>query len=115
MDRKVLMSEEEVAMALTTASDVVKIIEACCKSGVRCLKFNGLDVEFGPYMPAIASHGVADMSKKQLDSIMRQREVQLREEQLSEMMIADPAAYESAILDGDIKPSNEEDQGIQDE
>ncbi len=119
MTRKVLVvadeqdSTESPAQNLT-ATDIVSIIKACEGTRVTTLKFNGLELEMErssmkENVPGeLSPLAIQPVDPRQLAMLHKQRERQVREEQLSTMMLEDPASYEQAIIDKDLIPTNVE-------
>jgi hypothetical protein len=83
------------------AESLCMIIDRCGKNGVReiTLSAQGLDIaiQFGPEIPDIQ----AVMGNPPADVIPVKDEVDVRDEQLNQMMIEDPAEYENQIVQGE--------------
>lgn len=110
-------------------SDVCSIIEVCGKAKVTLLKFGDLQVEFGPQAPsppplmhevspwtpyipqarALASASpstpateIADTQAKEAEKALAQDELAVRKDQLSQLGIENPVAYEEMINNGEL-------------
>jgi hypothetical protein len=106
------------------AEQISLILDACARNGVATLKFGNLEVWFGPKagppeiviprdfalkgpLPpgAVTNYPAQTPSpgdempdhEKQEEQSLRQSELALREEQLEELQITDPLAYERVI------------------
>ncbi len=94
--------------------EVCRILEACAKSGVSELMFRTLTVRFDRpveqtvvKLPDTAPAQVrADQEKMAKESLL-QDEIQVREDQIADLMITDPVTAEELIRSGEL----EEDDG----
>jgi len=96
---------------LSTQS-VCSIIETCARYNVAKLQFRDLMLEFGqkPEQPPpgrTTATTVADMTEQehqeQTKQALAEDELSLREQQLEELKITDPAEYERQIRDGELE------------
>jgi hypothetical protein len=98
---------------------ICSIIEACSRAGVAELKFGSLHVSFLPKLEQAqrvvwesasapsssdAAHSDAIQKTNDEERLMFDEKA-LREQQLDEMMITDPLAYEELIASGELEDS----------
>jgi hypothetical protein len=97
---------------LLNAADVRSIIVTCGESNVAKLKFGDLEVEFAPKceppapkpdsLPAPAAE-IAAIQEKVEQSSIECDEIALREEQVAEMMLTNPAQAEELLARGELE------------
>lgn len=107
---------------------IARIIEASALHGVTLLKFGDLEIWFGPHVkpgttPAHPSAEVpnvetpihtpvAEMTEKQHDDAnakaIEQNEIDLREQQIAELLITDPEEAEKLIRQGELQDADDE-------
>lgn len=109
-------NSEAKSLALSS-DDVVRIIEASAKCGVGVLKFQDLMVSFGkqvepevvlPGNPANNSASMVEAPTEQQlqtqgQNALEKSELELREEQLSELAITNPLEFERLINQGELE------------
>lgn len=93
------------------ASEIVKIIDACGKSGVSSFKMGELEMVFNGFVIQTES----DYPKK-ADQVERlvvadpnfqlQQEFELDNEESEHLIISDPLAYEEKLMNGDFQESD---------
>lgn len=99
---------------------VCAIISKCAESGVTELKFGDLHVSFQPKSEQTtqaatwarpAHHSDTEISEELLRQTDKERleqdERRFREEQLAEMMLTDPLAYEELLASGELEDRDE--------
>lgn len=98
---------------------VCAIIKACGESQVRVLKFAGLYVEFErtPLTPVVAEEVLPPPATEMAESQLKieegrgilQRELQIRDDQVAQMMIENPVLAEQLLMDGDLADDDDTD------
>ncbi len=78
-----------------TSTDIIEVMKACRDLGVRHFEGNGLKLEFGPSADAKPVLGEADPA--QSERILSEVELRIKQEQLENLKIEDPFAYEELI------------------
>ena len=101
-----------------SGEEIVKIIDACAKRKVVKLKLGDLELDFqprptqspamGPATPAPSPQVLAEQIQEQERSILKD-ETDVKEEQLAELQLTNPAEYERLILAGQIELNEEND------
>lgn len=107
-------------MSLNSA-DVCAIIKACGEAGVTKLKFDGLDLSLGkppseprpqdqstdPTGPASTPIPVATLTESEHTKLskeaLEEAELIMRESQIEELKITDPAKYEELMVNGELE------------
>jgi hypothetical protein len=88
-------------------SDICRIIEACKSSGVRDFQMGSLHIQFGEAIQetretwndfAVNSTN----SGTQTESVDQQSARKLSEEEIDQLKLTDPAAYERLLLSGEL-------------
>ena len=97
-----------------TAVDICSILKTCSVSRVMKLKYHGLEVDFSASLneePTYTNYGNKRLSKKSeaalsevqiataKDSLVNE-EFRIKEEQLAELLITNPAQAEQMLIDG---------------
>jgi hypothetical protein len=107
------------------SSEVCSIVKACHDAGVRVLKFSGLELEFftnakpttleaNEYFPDKAQSEV-----KRAETLLEAKEnleqeaAAIKQMQLDQMLIEDPAQYEHLLLAGELEDAEAGDQGTE--
>lgn len=93
-------------MSSLSASDVVGILTACRDVHISSLKFQDLEISFGvpsanlEYVPAKADvDTVPNDSPIDIDpELQKEYDAIMEEEEMNNLMIEDPEAYEDALL-----------------
>jgi hypothetical protein len=98
--------------------DVCVIIQKCAECGVAELKFSGLEVKFGrepapreemlAHSPAVnlnevLSQGPESETQTMSPELLQKSEEDLKQEQLAEMVISNPAEFEELLFTGVIE------------
>lgn len=101
-----------------SGEEIVKIIDACAKRKVVKLKLGDLELDFqprstqspatGPAIPAPSPQVLVEQTQEQEKSILKD-ETDLKEEQLAELQLTNPAEYERLLLAGKIELDEESD------
>lgn len=104
--------------ASLTVDEVCRILDASARTGVSLLKLGDLHVEFGrkepepsrvpsPLRPdAIPAAEMAVLQLKEQNRSTELDELQLREDQIAELLLTDPLAAEEMIRNGDLEETN---------
>jgi hypothetical protein len=90
------------------STELCELIKSCAEHGVSKLTLGELMIEFGKipepvYVPTLANVQANSEAEK---VALLDAEVDVKEDQLSQMYIEDPANYERLLLQGDLKTSN---------
>lgn len=101
-----------------SAAEVCLILEASAKAGARVLKFAGLEIEMGPKplspyllhvgdsVPVAPTPAAAMAESTQIEQSrvsLEMDELQMREEQIAELLLTDPLAAEEMIRAGELE------------
>jgi hypothetical protein len=95
--------------------EICDILKACTASRVSKLEYANLKVEFSsepqamtaPSSKFIPIPAHADAIQEEEDKAFESAEIQSKSEQLSTMLLTDPAEYERLIMEGDLKEGHE--------
>lgn len=114
-------------MTKLNVKNVCEIIKACGSAGVSKLKFGDLELEFHireekqeitQTIPMYSvSHTYQDDNSQGPESdsvspeLLQKQEAELKQQEVSEMLITDPAAYEELLFSGAL--TNEDDRGTE--
>ncbi len=115
------MSSTAPKKSLLTFSQVCSILKACGESRVAELKFGDLHVTFHPpvkegpeaqqYFPTTPTPPEAEISDQQREQLekhaLAEDERRVKEEQLQQMLIEDPAGYERLLAEGELEQDEE--------
>lgn len=103
------------------ASDVCSILEACVKARVAVLRYRGLEIKFRGRLKKrleekeVPSNIVAESyaaSPESTSAEIRELALDLKKQQLDQMLIEDPSQYESLLASGEIEDEEQnEDYG----
>lgn len=94
-----------------SVEDLCKILESCSKMGVAVLKFRDLEVSFtspqsigpsGQKLPEITENVIREQNQSEKSSVFED-EMDLREQQIAELLITDPLRAEELMAQGDLK------------
>lgn len=107
-----------------SVDDVLRIIEGCSKGGVTVLKFCGLELNFGPSQPGTLpplvapSHWAPLAQASQPETAqeiaasaareLEQSEYDLKQQQMQELLITNPAEFERQMNQGDLEDDSDE-------
>lgn len=94
-----------------TATEVIRIMQACRKTGVHDFSLGELKLSFGPKPEPTAADNPPDLVQNEED--LRERELELKQSQLDELRISDPYAYEQMICMDNDKQDKEQSLGTQ--
>ncbi len=83
------------------------IVKLCVNFGVKSLKFQGLELEFGdlPQLPQKQKPVKAitdEQHKAQTKAALEEDELSLREQQILDLQLTDPSAAEEMIVNGEL-------------
>lgn len=103
---------------------ICAIIEACAKHGVTSLKLGDFEMQLGPQTqlgattpvvdkPSTASQPpVAEMTaqdhEQQDAKALEQNEIDIREQQIAELLVNDPLAAEKLMMTGELQDADNE-------
>lgn len=96
-------------------SNICNIIKSCRKSGVLFFKFGELELSFEKNYTStspeqkICERNNTKILEKEENETLFQKEADLKETQLAEMLINDPVQYEKLIEQGDVKDARSND------
>lgn len=120
MNSKKMPWEETQAKNLT-ASEICSIIKECARQNVAEMTFGELHVKFQPLGERIevpgpsANHLRVRVPAKTLEKIeteaVKQGELAVKEDDLAQMLIDDPAQYEKLLLQGDLTDDADDGRG----
>lgn len=101
--------------------DVCEIIAACATNGVSMLKYGALEVQFKEHNPSkekvqdqpieLTSQGPENEVPTMSPEVLQKIEQDMKQAELEQMMLTDPAQFEELISAGEIE--NEEDRGTE--
>jgi hypothetical protein len=102
--------------------EACSIIEACAKNGVSFVKFGDLCVRFkdtanikseDPSLaqPTPSAEEIAALQKSLADASFLEDEIDLRAQQIADLIIEDPGQAEQMIMDGELEDADELDDG----
>lgn len=86
-----------------TSADICAIIKECGLSGVRALNFRGLELRYGPLPTAQAiepihvPHEIQTLTDSQAREAIGQREQEIKQNLLDQMLVEDPEGYEELL------------------
>ena len=92
------------------SEELVNIINACGKNGVNCIKIGDIDIEFNGFVKVLETDypEMVDGTEKIVmtdPNFKAQQDVEKELEDIEELLILDPAAYEERLLKGDLEES----------
>jgi len=97
-------------MAKLTAKEMESLLKACARAGVSRLKMPGLEVEFrGAVENAVkkSDEGGTLEESGTLESVeaqgVAQGELEIREDQVETLLIADPVEFEQRLVQGELE------------
>lgn len=86
-----------------SVQEVCDIVKTCRDNGVSELHYNGLDIILSGYIAQKKFiRGVCDGKAVEEESLIAD-EHKVRQEQLDEALINDPAGYEQLLIEGELK------------
>ena len=97
-----------------SATDVCAIIKECGQSGVRELKFYGLNLSFGNLVaaqaiePVIVPHETQKKSDSQAREAIERRELELKDEFVQDLLVSDPQEYERLLRNEELVDDGQE-------
>ena len=106
---------------LLKSVDICNILDACFRNGVTRLTFGGLNVSFVtlPKMEheSVSAETIAEevlgntiQAQQQAENLSHEEQgILLREDQIAELLISDPAKAEEMMMYGELEPEGEDD------
>jgi hypothetical protein len=108
------------------AEEVCKILEACALYGASVIRFHGLEVEFvqlqellpivsgpAPTMPEEVREETIRRQKQAEIASHEEQELQVREDQIAELLLSDPLRAEELMMQGELVSTGEDNGGDQ--
>ncbi len=99
-----------------TAKDLCDIIKVCSDCGVARFSVGDLEIDFTRYNSDQIAQETSVLSDDQndiADDYLVKDEVTLRQEQLDQALVDDPALYDRLINQEDIKDDDQDDRGTE--
>jgi hypothetical protein len=97
------------------AEEVCSILKVCAEAGVNEITFRDLNVRFGPpaetrrpeqdaesASPSSSETVLSEIAAKIDQETIEEQEIRIREQQLDELRITDPLAYEKLVISGEL-------------
>ena len=93
-----------------TADEIVKILEACAKTGVNKFMYDGINIEMGSVadkvcLPEVQIHDKPEDLQKFEEEIRIKEKKRLTEEALAELNLLDPVSYDKYLQNGGLEVS----------
>lgn len=88
--------------------DICLIIKTCSSHAVKKISYKGLSIDFYTNVatpviePAFVSEELQQKQDSQAREALSSDELQVREEELSQLAIEDPVRYEKMLMSGDL-------------
>ena len=93
-----------------TIQEICAILRIASQTGVSSFKYQGLEAVFGVQRPQWGGKVPStdpEVADKIAEDTLVQQELDTKQQQLEEMVLADPAAYEEMLLSEDLVNADE--------